>query len=122
MPSLVPIDQVGFIKVRTLLDNVFSVQAGFHAALNSSSHYLGLALDNSKAFDRVGWPYLLALIYKLGIGPRLGKLIQTLITQISAKLCINGMTTNSLELHRSLRQGCPLSPILFALATVPIIN
>lgn len=75
-----------------------------------------LALDTIKAFDSVEWAYLWAVLEKLGLGFTFCQWIHLLYTAPRASIKVNGLQSSSFTLCRGTRQGCPLSPLLFAIA------
>ena len=75
-------------------------------------------LDLQKAYDSVDRQILWAKLRKLGVG---GKFLDSLTSLYSGDFVtstVNGVTTNPVFLGRGLRQGCSLSPLLFALYVV----
>ncbi|WVZ50728.1 hypothetical protein U9M48_001955 [Paspalum notatum var. saurae] len=72
-------------------------------------------LDISKAFDSVSWPFLLEVLLQLGFGRRWCNLLCLLLSTSSTKVLVNGEPGEQLINRWGLRQGDPLSPMLFIL-------
>uniref|UniRef100_A0A803KDS8 Reverse transcriptase domain-containing protein n=1 Tax=Xenopus tropicalis TaxID=8364 RepID=A0A803KDS8_XENTR len=78
------------------------------------------SLDSAKAFDSVEWPYLWETLKRFGLGPRFIAWVKLLYNAPKACVRVNGITSALFPLTRGTKQGCPLSPILFALAIEPL--
>lgn len=76
--------------------------------------------DAAKAFDTVDWPYLWAALAAFGFGQHFIQWVQLLYHAPTAKVSINGWLSDSFPLGRGTRQGCPLSPLLYALSVEPL--
>lgn len=87
-----------------------------HQAKQSGENHILLKLDVWKAFDRLEWPFLLAIVEKAGMGGVLSSFLEASFQSASSLVILNGRATNHFKLLRSVRQGCPLSPLLFNLA------
>lgn len=79
-----------------------------------------MALDAEKAFDRLEPVYLQALLKYMGFCPAFLQVISTLYDKPKAQLSVNQCYSHDFFLTRGTRQGCPLSPILFALSLEPL--
>lgn len=79
-----------------------------------------LSLDTAKAFDSLEWEYLWWVLERFGFGPVFIGWLKILYNHPSVRLKINNGYSDRFSLERGTRQGCPLSPLLFALAMEPL--
>uniref|UniRef100_A0A8C5PI59 Reverse transcriptase domain-containing protein n=1 Tax=Leptobrachium leishanense TaxID=445787 RepID=A0A8C5PI59_9ANUR len=122
IPSLIHLDQVGFVPHREARDNTIRALHLIHAAPRVPGGLLLLSTDAEKAFDRAGWDFIFATLRHLGLGPSLCSWIQALYTGPSARVCVNGIFTDSFPICNVTRQGYPLSPLLFVLSLEPFLE
>ena len=120
LPQIINPDQSGFVKARYASDNVRRLlNVVDHSTLHNTTAVL-LSLDAEKAFDRVEWSYLFAVLEKFNLGEKCIGWVRTMYSNLQAQICINGNLTEKFNLYRGCRQGCPLSPFLFNLAIEPL--
>lgn len=84
-----------------------------------SPHFL-LSLDAEKAFDTIHWSFMRRTLEKFGFGPVFREWLALLYTAPEAKVPVNGAIVTNWPVQRGTRQGCPLSPLLFALILEPL--
>ena len=75
-----------------------------------------LSLDQEKAFDRVDWSFLFATLAKMGYGDNFLQWLRLLYTDVWSSVLVNGYTSRPFKPSRGVRQGCPLSPLLYVLS------
>ena len=73
-------------------------------------------IDFRKAFDTIGWNFLLKCIELYNFGPNIRMWISILYINVESGVMNAGFMTNYFIVFQSVRQGCPLSPLLFVLA------
>ena len=72
-------------------------------------------LNLANAFDRVKHSFLLKVLQKIGFGEKFINWIRACISEPWIAPLVNGKAANFFKATRGLKQGCPLSPLLFVL-------
>ena len=74
-----------------------------------------LFLDLEKAFDRVNHQFLFKTMKSFGFGPNFIGWVQNLYANASSEIKVNVFFTEQIPLKSGVRQGCPLSALLYVL-------
>uniref|UniRef100_A0A803K169 Reverse transcriptase domain-containing protein n=1 Tax=Xenopus tropicalis TaxID=8364 RepID=A0A803K169_XENTR len=119
--SIIADDQLGFMPGKTTAMNVRRLFLNLTIAHANSGERAIAALDIAKAFDTVEWPYLWKALDKFGFGTKFVNLVKLLYKSPTAFLRVGTDEAPPFNLTRGTRQGCPLSPLLFAIAIEPFV-
>lgn len=122
MCKIIPPNQVGFIKSRDIRTNILEAHLVKAFLSDYASPGAMLFVDFVKAYDTLSREFLLEVMHRLGFGPCFLRAIFTLHNFTFAVFVVNNFHTNGVQLFSGVCQGCPLAPLLFALATVPFID
>lgn len=92
------------------------VQEVFHTRKQDDSKGIILELDFEKAFDTIQWEFLWQTLSSLGFGDKWIGWMRNLFQSIRVSILLNGSSTTEFPVPNDVRQGDPLSPLLFNLA------
>ena len=107
--------QNGFRKDRSGSDSSFTLNTILWKSLAKKKKVHLSFMDLQKAYDSVDRGILWQKMRKLGFGGKFLEAIKCMYEGDFVTCLTNGITTTPVYLGRGLRQGCSLSPMLFAL-------
>jgi hypothetical protein len=103
------------MKGRFIQDNFMLVQQTSRLLHQQNKATLLFKLNITKAFDSVSWPFLIDVMKQMGFGQIWRDIICGLLASSSTQVLMNGFPGMHIKHRRGLRQGDPLSPMLFIL-------
>ncbi|XP_013595187.1 PREDICTED: uncharacterized protein LOC106303476 [Brassica oleracea var. oleracea] len=113
----VQLNQVGFIKGRFLCENVLlasELVSGFHKRGQTTRGCL--QIDLVKAYDNLNWEFMLNILKAFDLPEVFLNWIRECITTTSFSIAFNGELLDCFPGKKGLRQGDPISSLLFVLA------
>ncbi|PPR02140.1 hypothetical protein CVT24_011391 [Panaeolus cyanescens] len=113
-------DQAGFMKGWHIEDHTDLVHMLMHLCETKEINGAIVCLDQEKAYDRINHTYLWEVLHRFGVPQRFIDLVQSLYSQAHTRVIINGVQSNPYKVTRGVRQGDPLSCLLFNLAIEPL--
>jgi ribonuclease HI len=117
LPNLVSDEQKGFIKDRDIKDCICTASEAANLIHNKArGGNIALKIDITKAFDTLDWSFLITVLKKFGFNDIFCNWIQVILHSAFLSISINGKSHGYFNCRRGVRQGDPLSPLLFCLA------
>ena len=116
LPNLIHSDQTGFVKGRFIGQNVRLLNDIMEYTELNKIPGIMVLIDFEKAFDTLEWHFLQNTLKHFNFGPNLRNWISVMYSDVESGIINGGYVTNYFKVSRGVRQGCPLSPILFILS------
>ncbi len=113
------IDQTCSVKGRSITDNLHLIRNVVDYCDMTNIPAAIVSLDQSKAFDRLSHEYLFKVLQAYGFSENFQNWVRLLYTDIWSSVIVNGHLGRKFKIGRSVRQGCPLSAMLFLLGAEP---
>ena len=107
LPRLILETQSSFVESRLILDNILIAHEMFHGLRTNKScqnKFMTIKTDMSKAYDRIEWSFIEALLQKMGFDPRWINLMLECISSVQYMVLLNGQPQGHLIPQRGLRQ------------------
>lgn len=121
MPQLIDSQQIGFIAGRNIVDNILTFKVAKEFAQKKKLLAILLMMDFMKAFDQLDHVFIYDILHALGFIEFFIHLIMGLVRGGASKIHVNGLFLGEFSLDQGVRQGCPMSSLLFALSSQPLI-
>jgi ribonuclease HI len=114
--------QQGFINGRKGDTNIKDITEKFYSSLLAQNQHFFLFIDTAKAFDSIDHPFLFDVLTKIGMPAWVLNLVKGLMHEVQVRPRLGGRSKTAIDIHRGVKQGCPLSPLLFILAYDPLLT
>lgn len=108
--------QTAFLKGRNILSGVMCLHEIVHETKKRKEVGVILKLDFEKAYDKVNWKLLLDYMRMRGFDEKWIGWISQVISGGTVSIKVNDLVGPYIKSYKGVRQGDPLSPILFNFA------
>ena len=120
LPDAVHVDQTCGVAGRSVRWNLMLIRDAIAWAEEKNLPLMVVGLDQAKAFDRVHWGFMFRVLDRVGLGRTFVGWLRALYAGVGSTVCVNGHLGDVFGLHAGVRQGCPLSPLLYILYMEPL--
>ena len=108
-------DQKGFVPGRIGIEHAHSLTNSFYSSLSRKQQRYVLLLDTPRAFDTVSHAFIHACLAAMGFAGWLCRAVAGLLHDVVVIPVLAEMTKHRIRIERGVKQGCPLSPLLFVI-------
>ena len=115
-------DQSYCVPGRTIYDNICLIKDIINYSNINNLPLAVISLDQKKAFDNVDHGYLNATLRAMGFGETFVSYINLLYQGAESLVKVCGSLTTPFSFHKGIRQGCPLSGLLYSIAIEPFLH
>ena len=112
--------QTGFLPDRSTLHNLFVVQHLAHHALHLQRPHYGVFLDVKAAYDTTDHSAMVNTLLSQEFPQHLVRGIAGMYRGLQYQVVANGVVAQPFPVGVGVKQGCPLSPILYNLYVQPL--
>uniref|UniRef100_A0A7N4P7Z2 RNA-directed DNA polymerase n=1 Tax=Sarcophilus harrisii TaxID=9305 RepID=A0A7N4P7Z2_SARHA len=84
-----------------------------HVNNQINKNHMIISIDAEKAFHKIQHPFLLKTLESIGINGLFLKIISSIYLKPSVSIICNGDKLQPFPIRSGVKQGCPLSPLLF---------
>jgi hypothetical protein len=105
--------QTAFMQGRFIPDGVVTLHETVHELHRRKLDGVIFKIDFEKAYDKVKWPFLFQVLQMKGFSEEWIALIRSFVQGGSVSIKVNDDVGHYLQTKKGLRQGDPLSPMLF---------
>ena len=118
--SVISLEQQCGLPNRQIFNNHLNILSAINYTNDFSQPLAILQFDLYKAFDTISHEFILSTASKLEIPATLLNWIRIFLSDLTAQLNLNGYLSNPISVKCGIRQGCPLSMLLFLIGIEPL--
>lgn len=118
--KLIHPDQAGFIPRRSIFNHIRLASTVINYAEVMEEDGVIVALDQEKAYDKIRHDYLWETLKAFNIPKEFIEVVRSLYENAHTEVAINGVLSKPFKVTRGVRQGDPLSCLLFDIAIEPL--
>ena len=116
LPSIIHSDQNGFLKNRFIGTNIRAIIDSIDYLNREKKEALLAFIDFEKAFDKLNWKFIDRCLEIFNLGENIRHWIRVIYNNIESCTINNGYTSQYFPVRNGVRQGDPLSSLLFIIS------
>lgn len=122
LPTVLSLHQKCSNKPRNIFEATVSIHDKICQLKHSRRSAALVAFDLDHAFDRVEPSFLLRTMRYMNFNGRLIDLLSKVMELSQSRVLINGRLSTPIDIQRSVRQGDPISMLLFVVSVQPLLD
>ena len=112
--KLIHHDQVGLIPGMKGFFNICkSINVIQHINKLKDKNHIIISIDAEKDFDKIQHPFMIKTLQKVAIEGTYLNIVIAIYDKTTTNIILSGEKLKAFPLRSEMRQGCPLSPLLF---------
>ena len=122
--GVIQADQTGFLTGRNIGENIRLIIDLMEHADRKQINGMLMQCDFLKAYDSISWDYVNEVIRAYGFGPSFQRWMTIFYPAgaMNARINVNNFLSSQFKVERGIRQGCPLSCLIWLLCMEPLLN
>ena len=116
LDEIVHSDQCGFVKGRDIANLLREIDDIIEDNKEENNEYILLAIDYRKAFDTIRTDFIIKSLKLFGFGDYIIEWMNIILQNRTFCVKNGGHISGIYPMQRGVRQGCPLSPLIFIIA------
>jgi len=122
VPTIIHQDQAGFMKGRKIEDQTEMINMMINVCEAEEINGAIICLDQEKAYDKISHDFLFRSLSRFGFPLHFINTVRALYYDAHTVVIINGETSSPFKITHGVRQGDPLSCLLFNIAIESLAN
>ena len=109
--------QFAFVPGGDIHEPISTAAACYRDRLAYQRGCYAIYYDISKAYDTIRWSSIKTAMQGIGLEPAFIDFVMASLegTRVEMRTNVRGQVTRPVQLHKSIKQGCPLAPLLFVI-------
>ncbi len=120
--SIIPNNQQGFLRNRSTMNNLYFLKEMIDKAVSEQEDLFVTLIDITKAYDNVNHKSLLKILEAIGFEESFIEWTRVWTQERSFSAKIHNVIGKRFQCSNGVPQGCPLSPLMFNLYLVYVMN
>lgn len=120
--NLIHPNQQGFIPKRSLYDSTRLTRMMIDYCEIKEENGCIVSLDQEKAYDKIAHDYLWIVLQHMNFPQNFINLIKELYKDANTEVMVNGFAIDPIKVKRGVRQGDPMSCLLYNIAIEPLAS
>lgn len=108
-------EQAGFRPLRSCIDQINTLRVIIEQSIEWRSPLFLMFIDFERAFDSIDHKAIWKVLRERGVPTKVVNIIAELYSRTSCRVIHRGMLSEKVPVESGVKQGCPLSPLLFNL-------